>query len=145
MGWSYLNNARSAHLTSFPSTFLSPPLRFEAHERLPPFHMDSPCWLEERKSCKGSIMYFLKSNERFCSRIVQTIFSFISFVSLLAIIFAVFQVGIYLGNTRYFENVFYVYKRKIGAKENYKRRKKVIRSNSIGGLKILVNWKRKKK
>lgn len=127
MGWSYLNNARSAHLTSFPSTFLSPPL-------LPPFHMDSPCWLEERKSCKGSIMYFLKS-----------IFSFISFVSLFAIIFAVFQVGIYLGNTRYFENVFYVYKRKIGAKENYKRRKKVIRSNSIGGLKILVNWKRKKK
>lgn len=138
MGWSYLNNARSAHLTSFPSTFLSPPL-------LPPFHMDSPCWLEERKSCKGSIMYFLKSNERFCSRIVQTIFSFISFVSLFAIIFAVFQVGIYLGNTRYFENVFYVYKRKIGAKENYKRRKKVIRSNSIGGLKILVNWKRKNK
>lgn len=137
MGWSYLNNARSAHLTSFPSTFLSPPLL--------PFHMDSPCWLEERKSCKGSIMYFLKSNERFCSRIVQTIFSFISFVSLFAIIFAVFQVGIYLGNTRYFENVFYVYKRKIGAKENYKRRKKVIRSNSIGGLKILVNWKRKKK
>lgn len=127
MGWSYLNNARSAHLTSFPSTFLSPPL-------LPPFHMDSPCWLEERKSCKGSIMYFLKS-----------IFSFISFVSLFAIIFAVFQVGIYLGNTRYFENVFYVYKRKIGAKENYKRKRKVIRSNSIEGLKILVNWKRKKK
>lgn len=127
MGWSYLNNARSAHLTSFPSTFLSPPL-------LPPFHMDSPCWLEERKSCKGSIMYFLKS-----------IFSFISFVSLFAIIFAVFQVGIYLGNTWYFENVFYVYKRKIGAKENYKRRRKVIRSNSIGGLKILVNWKCKKK
>ena len=137
MGWSYLNNARSAHLTSFPSTFLSPPLL--------PFHMDSQCWLEERKSCKGSIMYFLKSNERFCSRIVQTIFSFISFVSLFAIIFAVFQVGIYLGNTWYFESVFYVYKRKIGAKENYKRRRKVIRSNSIGGLKILVNWKCKKK